>query len=174
MVKNLPAMQKTQVWSLGWKDPLEKAMATHSSIVAWRIPCIRKGLLTKRVFLLMFDLIKNNLYTFQSCIKSYIPVTNSFVFSFFFFLSFLIRWIIKLLKMGKLKEVAWDNHYSFPFGTFCLCDCARVCVSMLCVLLPSLLILRVSCWKTPWTEEPGRLHSMGSQRVGHDWATSLY
>ena len=29
-------------------------------------------------------------------------------------------------------------------------------------------------WKIPWTEEPGRLQSMGSQRVGHDWATSLY
>ena len=28
-------------------------------------------------------------------------------------------------------------------------------------------------WKTPWTEEPDRLQSMGSQRVGHDWATSL-
>ena len=43
---------------LDWKDPLEKAMATHSSILAWRIPCVRKGLLTKRVFLLMFDLKK--------------------------------------------------------------------------------------------------------------------
>ena len=29
-------------------------------------------------------------------------------------------------------------------------------------------------WKTPWTEEPGRLQSMGSQRVGHDWVTSLH
>ena len=38
MVKNLPAMQETWVWSLGWQDPLEKAMATHSSILAWRIP----------------------------------------------------------------------------------------------------------------------------------------
>ena len=38
MVKNLPAMQKTQVQSLGWEDPLEKGMATHSSILAWRIP----------------------------------------------------------------------------------------------------------------------------------------
>ena len=37
-VKNLPAMQETQVRSLGWEDPLEKAMATHSSILAWRIP----------------------------------------------------------------------------------------------------------------------------------------
>ena len=38
MVKNLPAMQKTQVPSLGWEDPLENRMATHSSILGWRIP----------------------------------------------------------------------------------------------------------------------------------------
>ena len=38
MVKNLPAMQETQVRSLGWEDPLEKEMATHSSIPAWGIP----------------------------------------------------------------------------------------------------------------------------------------
>ena len=37
-VKNLPAVQETQVLSLGWEDPLEKEMATHSSILAWRIP----------------------------------------------------------------------------------------------------------------------------------------
>ena len=38
MVKNSPAMQETQVCSLGQEDPLEKRMATHSSILAWRIP----------------------------------------------------------------------------------------------------------------------------------------
>ena len=38
LVKNLPAMQETQVPSLGWEDPLEKGKATHSSILAWRIP----------------------------------------------------------------------------------------------------------------------------------------
>ena len=38
MVKNLPAMQGTQLQSLGQEDPLEKDMATHSSILAWRIP----------------------------------------------------------------------------------------------------------------------------------------
>ena len=38
MVKNLPAMRETQIWSLGQEDPLEKEMATHSSILAWRIP----------------------------------------------------------------------------------------------------------------------------------------
>ena len=38
MVKNPPAMQETQVPSLGWEDPLEKGMDTHSGILAWRIP----------------------------------------------------------------------------------------------------------------------------------------
>ena len=38
MVKNLPAMQETGVQSLGQEDPLEKGMATHSSILAWEIP----------------------------------------------------------------------------------------------------------------------------------------
>ena len=38
MVKNLPAMKETWVQSLGWEDPLEKEMATHSSTLAWKIP----------------------------------------------------------------------------------------------------------------------------------------
>ena len=38
MVENLPAMRETAVRSLGWEDPLEKGMATHSTILAWRIP----------------------------------------------------------------------------------------------------------------------------------------
>ena len=38
LLKNPPALQKTGVWSLGWEDPLEKGKATHSSILAWRIP----------------------------------------------------------------------------------------------------------------------------------------
>ena len=37
-VKTLPAMPKTRVPSLGWEDPLEKEMSTHSSILAWKIP----------------------------------------------------------------------------------------------------------------------------------------
>ena len=37
-VKNLPVMQETQVRSLGWEELLEKGMATHSNILAWRIP----------------------------------------------------------------------------------------------------------------------------------------
>ena len=39
MVKNLPTMQESRVAFLGREDPLEKGMATHSSILAWKIPC---------------------------------------------------------------------------------------------------------------------------------------
>ena len=42
-VKCLPAMQETWVLSLGWEDPLEKEMATHSSILAWKIPCTEES-----------------------------------------------------------------------------------------------------------------------------------
>jgi len=50
MVKNLPEMQEIRVQSLGWEDPLEKEMVTHSSILAWRIPWTEKsgGLQTMR------------------------------------------------------------------------------------------------------------------------------
>ena len=37
-IRKLPAIQETQIWSLGWKDPLKKGMAPHSSILGWRIP----------------------------------------------------------------------------------------------------------------------------------------
>jgi len=42
MVKNLPAMQETWVRFLGWEDPLKEGMATHSSILVWRIPMDRE------------------------------------------------------------------------------------------------------------------------------------
>ena len=42
MVKNLPSVQKTWIRSLGWEDPLKKRIATHSSILAWRIPWIKE------------------------------------------------------------------------------------------------------------------------------------
>ena len=43
LIKNLPAMGETQVWSLGWKDPLEKGKASHSRVLAWRIPRIEES-----------------------------------------------------------------------------------------------------------------------------------
>ena len=49
MVKNLPAMQEIWFQSLGWEDPLEKEKATHSSILAWRIPWTVKSMGSQRV-----------------------------------------------------------------------------------------------------------------------------
>ena len=49
MVKNLPAMQETWVWSLTWEDPLEKGKATHSSILAWRFAWTVKSMGSQRV-----------------------------------------------------------------------------------------------------------------------------
>ena len=52
MVKNLPAMQESQVPSMGWEDPLEKGMANHSSILAWKILWIEEpGVLESMVLL---------------------------------------------------------------------------------------------------------------------------
>ena len=42
-LKRLPAMRETQVQSLGWEDPLAKGMATHSSILVWRIPWLEES-----------------------------------------------------------------------------------------------------------------------------------
>ena len=61
MVKNLPIMQETQVRSLGQKDPLEKGMATHSSILAWRITWTKEP---------------NRLYTVHAVIKNWTRLNN--------------------------------------------------------------------------------------------------
>ena len=49
LVKNLPAMRETWVQSLGWEDPLEKGMAIHSSILAWRTPWTVQSMGLQRV-----------------------------------------------------------------------------------------------------------------------------
>ena len=51
MVENLPAMQETWIWSLGWEDSLEKGKATHSTILSWRIPKTVKSQRVKHDFL---------------------------------------------------------------------------------------------------------------------------
>ena len=59
MVKNLTAKQETWVHSLGWEDPLEKEMATHSSILVWEIPWTEKrgGLQSMRLQRVRHDLV---------------------------------------------------------------------------------------------------------------------
>ena len=49
LVKNLPALEETWIRSLSWEDPLEKETATHSSILAWRIPWTIQSMESQRV-----------------------------------------------------------------------------------------------------------------------------
>ena len=58
LVKNLPAMWETWVQSLGWEDPLEKGKATHSSILAWRIPWRVHGVAKSQIRLTDFHFKK--------------------------------------------------------------------------------------------------------------------
>ena len=93
MVKNLAAMQETQVWSPGWEDPLEKVTATHSSILAWRIPWIEEpgGLQSMGSQRVRHGWATNTLtfsLTHRKCIGK--------VVTFFFFLSFFLTILLKL------------------------------------------------------------------------------
>ena len=105
-VKRLPAMQETQVPSLGRENPLEKEMATHSSILAWRIPWTEEpgGLQSTGS-----QRVGHNWATSLSL--SFFPLTSS---------------------IGITSEKAMAPHSS------------------------------TLAWKIPWTEETGRLQSMGS------------
>ena len=74
MVKNSPAMQGMWVRSLGWEDPLEKEMAIHSTILAWRIPWTEEpgGLQSMG---LQSDMTEQLIFTFKSCHSSAITGT---------------------------------------------------------------------------------------------------
>ena len=102
-LKRLPTMQETQVRSLGWEDPLEKEMATHSSTRAWRIPWREEP--------------------------------------------------------GRLQSMG-SQRVGHDWATSLLEKAMAPHSSTL-------------AWKIPWAEEPGRLQSMGSLGDGHDWVTSL-
>ena len=104
-LKRLPAMWETQVWTLGWEDPLEKEMATHSSILAWRIPWTEEpgGLPStglQRVghdwaTSLHFNLLEPQCYYFQSTVL--LTLFLSFTFPFTnFFISVLFKYIFVL------------------------------------------------------------------------------
>ena len=121
--KNPPAIWETWLQSVGWEDLLEKGKATHSSILAWRIPwtCIVHGVTKSRTRLSNFHF-------------------------FFFFLASLVAQTIKRLPAMPgfdpwVGKIPWRRAWQ-PTPVF----------------LPG---------ESPWTEELGRLQSMGSQRVGH-------
>ena len=78
MVKNLPAMGETWVWSLGWEDPLEEGMETHSSILAWRIPQTEEpdGLQSMGLQRVRHDWVNENTHIDRKQINGYLGVRN--------------------------------------------------------------------------------------------------
>ena len=134
MVKRLSAMQETQVWSLGWEDPLEKEMAAHSSILAWKIswtvePCRLPSMGSQRV--------GHNWVTLLSLYGS------------------LVAQRLKHLPGMWEKTWVWSLGREDPLEK----EMATHSTTL--------------AWRILWREEPGRLQSMGLQRVKHDWTTSL-
>jgi len=71
-VKNMPVMQETWVWSLGQEDPLEKGMASHSSILAWRIPWTEPGGLQSTGSQRLRSNLVSNTFTFLSLGKTHL------------------------------------------------------------------------------------------------------
>ena len=121
MVKNLPAMRETQVLPLVWEDTLEKGMATHSNILAWRT------LQTEEPGGIRSMGLQRGGYGWTSLVAQTIKHMSTMWET----------WVRSLGREDPLeKEMAIHS--------------------------------RTIAWKIPWTEEPGRLQSMGSQRVGHD------
>ena len=78
LVKNLPAMQETWVHSLGWEDPLEKRMGTHSSILAWRIPWTEEAERQATYSMGSKDLVATNTFTFFPSSLIFIPLNTIF------------------------------------------------------------------------------------------------
>ena len=112
-LKRLPAMQETWVRSLGWEDPLEKEMATHSSILAWRIPWAEEpgGLQSTGLQRVRHDWAPSLSIFITSGFKNFFnfsKLNEGIIFSFLF-------WYI-------LKNCFWGWTFIFLmfFGYFCL------------------------------------------------------
>ena len=160
-VKRLPAMQETQVPSLGRENPLEKEMATHSSILAWRIPWTEEpgGLQSTGS-----QRVGHNWATSLSL--SFFPLTSSIGITsekamapHSSTLAWKIPWTEetgRLQSMGSLSRARLSD-FTFTFHFHALEKEMATHSSIL-------------AWRIPRTEVPGGLLSMGSHRVGHDWS----
>ena len=143
MVKNPPAMQETWVQSLGWEDPLEEGMATYSSILAWKNPQGQRSLVGYS------PQCRQELDTTEwLSIHTHIH-TRLYMLSF------------SLLGV---------NHTFSVYYIICAKLNTTIHLYSEKAMAPHSSTV---AWKIPWMEEPGRLQSMGSLRVRHDWATSL-
>ena len=125
LVKNPPAMRKTWVWSLGWEDPLEKGKATHSSILAWRIPWTTVHGVTKS----------------QTWLTNFHTHTHTHIFSASFQIGFAV---IAFMNIGPCKIHEKFVVCSFGIiknsaGTSPVVQWLRICLAMRRTLVWSLV-----------------------------------
>ena len=133
-VKRLPTMWETQVQSLGGEDPLVKEMATHYSIIAWRIPWIEELGGLPSMGCKELDMTERLRFTLLSLFRG------------------LVAQLVKNLPSVQEMEETWVQ---FLGGEDPL---VKEMATHSSILARRIL----------WTEEPGGLPSMGSQRVRHD------
>ena len=136
-VKNLPALQETRGQSLVWEDPLEKEIATHSSILARKISwAVEPGGLQSMGW--------------QRVGHDWVAELN---WTDFIFPASMVAQMVKslpALQENGVRSLCWKDPLEKEIATHS----------------------SILAWKIPWTEEPGKLPSMGLQRVRQDWATS--
>ena len=121
MVKNLPAMQETWVWSLGGEDPLEKGMATHSSILAWWIPWTEEpgGLQSIELQRVRHYWATNMMtFTFLTSPKLLIPPKKTGTLLFVDPSNHLILFHFRITSWKKKKGRPFKNINIWPESTF--------------------------------------------------------
>ena len=104
MVKNPPAMQETWVQSLGWEDPLEKGMATHSSILVWNLPMDREAWLQS----MGSQRVRHVWVTTHTHTHTHFPLNNSLwkIFEAYYVGGFLYRGLISTsLKYTRVLPI---------------------------------------------------------------------
>ena len=101
-VKNLPAIQEMQVLSLGWKDPLEKERATHSSLLAWRIPWTEAPGRLQSMGLQESDTTERLTHTQSQYMTPLLKSPKSFIFHFILLGYFLDVGIVKAVVLLAL------------------------------------------------------------------------
>ena len=180
MVKNPPAEQESWVWSLSWEEPLEEIMATHSSILAWRISMDR-GLTGYSLWGLKEADTTEGLSTASSLVLCFSQCTGFLCAAFLLFQQIYQPLAVTVgegngtpLQYSCLENPmdggAWwaavhgvaksqTRLSAFTF-TFYFHALEKEMATHSSVL----------AWRIPGTGEPGGLLSMGSHRVGHNWS----
>ena len=177
-VKDLPVIQETWDWSLVWEDPLEKGMATHSSILAWKIRWTEEpgGIQSMGSQRIRHDwvtdtpvcaVVKNPLASAGDT-GSILGLGrspgkgNGNPFHYSRLGNPMDRGVRRAAAHGVTKSRTHLSMHTLIMSNYVS--------KMEKVMAPHSSTL---AWKILWTEKPGRLQSMMSRRVGRDWAISL-